>query len=185
MEFDFDGLEQATTEQEQHTPTTPKAEEPAKPKVDHSVPPRQRIEQERSKLKFEATVFGRMDRQAAKIIGDMILWEFDHYPEREHEWDYNEWTLVDFLKAFSDRAQKMCSSRGGQALFAGRTEDEDDPTMGLVRDIIHSKNEKPKAETKFTPPTTTPTTAPAPKKAKAEKPKPEHGAEQLTLDFDF
>lgn len=186
MNFDFEGLEEANNEEaveteeeetaEEQGQEEQKPQEPAKPKVDHSIPARQRIEEERDKLKFEATVFGDMQRQASKIIGDMILEEFDMFPEREQEWDYNEWTLVDFLKAFADRARAECSKHGNQALFAGRTEDPSDPTMGLVREIIHTKNEPPKPSKPIEVPKVT-------AKPKKEEPKKDH--EQLTLDFNF
>lgn len=184
--FGIDIEENDETEEEEEaeevTPQ-PKQEEPKKPKVDHSVPTRQRIEDERSKLDFEKTVMGSWQRQAAKIIGDLILWEFDHHPEREQEWDYNEWTLVDFLKAFASEAQKQVRGSGDQALFAGRTEDENDPTMELVRSIIHRKNEPPK------PPKPVEIPKPATPKKTEEKPKvspkqQKKDHEQLTLDLE-
>jgi len=201
MSFDFTSLgiandaeeqaeeqeEQAENEQEEpreEQPAPTPQQEPKKPKVDHSVPPRKRIEEERSKLKFEATILGSMNRQAAKIVGDLILWEFDHFPEREQEWDYNEWTLVDFLQKFSDEARKQVNGNGNQALFAGRTEDESDPTMELVRSIIHTKNEPPKPPVTPKKPEAKP--KPTPKAEKPEpkaKEEPKKDHEQLKLNF--
>ena len=156
---------------------TEKPSEPSKPKIDHSIPVRERIKDEHDKLTFEANVFGSMERYAAKILCELLFVEFDNHPEREGEWDMNEWTVTDFLKAFSDKARAMTSAHGGQALFAGRTEDPNDPTMALLREIIETKNEPKK---------TAPThTASAPKSSKASNKKSasQPHAEQMKLDF--
>ena len=180
-----DGEEEVVEEEEQEEEgeKQPKQEKSKKPAIDHSIPPRERIIQERDKLKFEAIIMGSMQRQAAGIIGDLLIREFENYPERADEWDYNEWTLVDFLQAFADKARKEVAGNGNQALFAGNTDDPNDPTMNILRGIIETKN-KPKKESK--PATTTPTTAKPTAKPQPKpetKPKKQFNDKQILLDL--
>ena len=168
--------EEEEEEVEEEQPQEKEQPKVVKPSIDHSIKPRERITKERDNLKFESVVMASMQRQAAKILGDLILWEFDNYPEREHEWDYNEWTLVDFLDKFAEEARKAVKGNVNQALFAGNTDDPEDPTMELLRSIIHEKNEPKK----------TSSTAPSKKEAKAKPKKEEKPNYQLHLDLgDF
>lgn len=171
--------------QEQPKKAQNKPVKPQKPKVDHSIPPRERIAKERDSMKFQGIMLQDFNKYAVQTTARLILLQFDLHPELEKSWDENEWTLQDFQGKIAERMRKECQEAESDLIFSGDERDHEDPLMKVFREIMATKNE-PKKEPKIEAPKIEP-------KKKDEKPKkepkPEQAkqakkeAEQLLLDL--